>query len=154
MEREIGFITGVFDLLHRGHIDLIEKAKNEVNNLIVGVESDFRVNLLKGDNRPYHHEQKRKERLAKIFPDVKVMILSKKFGEEKVRQMFLKENKVNHVFLASNDQLLKKKMIELKKNGVKVKIIKVAYLISSTQILKNKELMKYLVFEDDKIFYE
>ena len=154
MDRGNGLITGVFDLLHRGHVDLIEKAKVEVDNLMIGIESDLRVNSIKGKNRPYYHEQKRKERLEKIFPDVKIVILSEQFGKEEVRQIFLEENKIDFLFLADNDKLLKNKMVEIKKSGVEVKVIEVAYQISSTQILKDKNLMKYLVFEEDKIFYE
>jgi rfaE bifunctional protein nucleotidyltransferase chain/domain len=47
------FTNGVFDLLHPGHVELLEKARAEGNGLIVGLNSDASVRLLnKGADRP------------------------------------------------------------------------------------------------------
>jgi glycerol-3-phosphate cytidylyltransferase len=44
----IGFTQGTFDLFHRGHLNLIEQAKNKCRKLIVGVNSDELVTQYKG----------------------------------------------------------------------------------------------------------
>ena len=49
---EIVFTNGVFDILHAGHIDYLEKAAALGNRLIVGVNDDDSVRRLKGETRP------------------------------------------------------------------------------------------------------
>jgi rfaE bifunctional protein nucleotidyltransferase chain/domain len=46
------FTNGVFDLLHRGHIDVLNEARREGGALIVGINSDASVRRLKGESRP------------------------------------------------------------------------------------------------------
>src|SRR5688572_27653099 len=48
----IGLITGCFDLLHPGHIDLFRFAKSKVDVLIVGVDTDLSIQKTKGITRP------------------------------------------------------------------------------------------------------
>jgi D-beta-D-heptose 7-phosphate kinase/D-beta-D-heptose 1-phosphate adenosyltransferase len=50
--RRIVFTNGCFDLLHAGHIDLLEKARALGDFLVVAVNSDASVRRLKGDGRP------------------------------------------------------------------------------------------------------
>jgi len=49
------FVTGAFDVIHRGHIDLLRYAYNLGDKLIVALDADFRVTSMKGPNRPYHN---------------------------------------------------------------------------------------------------
>lgn len=46
------FTNGVFDLLHPGHLDVLDRARREGAALIVGVNSDPSVKRLKGPERP------------------------------------------------------------------------------------------------------
>lgn len=46
------FTNGCFDILHRGHVRLLEYAKSLGDTLIVGVNSDVSVRRLKGLGRP------------------------------------------------------------------------------------------------------
>lgn len=46
------FTNGCFDLLHRGHVDYLEKSAGLGDKLIVGLNTDHSVSLLKGPNRP------------------------------------------------------------------------------------------------------
>jgi D-beta-D-heptose 7-phosphate kinase / D-beta-D-heptose 1-phosphate adenosyltransferase len=50
--QKVVLVTGVFDLLHRGHIQFLEKAKEQGDILLVGLEGDERVKQLKGQERP------------------------------------------------------------------------------------------------------
>lgn len=47
-----GFTNGCFDILHRGHVEYLQECKNRCTYLIVGVNTDDSVKLLKGKNRP------------------------------------------------------------------------------------------------------
>lgn len=46
------FTNGVFDLLHPGHVDVLDRARREGVALVVGVNSDASVKRLKGPERP------------------------------------------------------------------------------------------------------
>jgi rfaE bifunctional protein nucleotidyltransferase chain/domain len=46
------FTNGVFDLLHRGHVDLLTTARAQGDALVVGINSDDSVRRLKGPGRP------------------------------------------------------------------------------------------------------
>ncbi len=63
----IVFTNGCFDLVHRGHIDSLAKAAEFGNKLIVGLNSDVSVRLLKGENRPLVDQQSRAVLLASMM---------------------------------------------------------------------------------------
>ncbi|MDZ4786100.1 MAG: HAD-IIIA family hydrolase [bacterium] len=58
-KKKVGFTSGVFDLLHSGHVDYLEKSKSECDLLIVGINSDASVKENKGDKRPIVSETDR-----------------------------------------------------------------------------------------------
>ncbi len=68
--RDIGnivvFTNGCFDLLHSGHVTLLEVAAGEGDLLIVGLNNDSSVRRLKGEGRPVQPEVARAEALLKI----------------------------------------------------------------------------------------
>lgn len=73
----IVWTNGCFDILHTGHLDLLEHAKNlgiVDNYLIVGIDSDRRVKELKGENRPINNENDRKRMLESLRFVDKVII--------------------------------------------------------------------------------
>lgn len=64
--RRIVFTNGCFDLLHPGHIRLLEQARSLGDALVVGVNSDASVRRVKGDSRPLIPEMERAEVLAAL----------------------------------------------------------------------------------------
>ena len=60
------FTNGCFDLLHSGHVTLLEIASGEGDLLIVGLNSDSSVTRLKGEGRPVQSEAERAEALLEI----------------------------------------------------------------------------------------
>lgn len=63
---KIGFTNGCFDILHPGHIRVIEQARSKCDRLIVGLNSDSSVKKLKGSERPINNEQSRADVLAAL----------------------------------------------------------------------------------------
>jgi len=64
--RTIVFTNGCFDLLHAGHIALLERAKRSGDLLVVGINSDRSVRALKGPTRPIVGERERALLLAAL----------------------------------------------------------------------------------------
>ncbi|AEA34432.1 D-glycero-beta-D-manno-heptose 1-phosphate adenylyltransferase [Hippea maritima] len=62
----IGFTNGCFDILHAGHVSYLNKAKDMVDVLIVGLNSDSSVRKLKGDGRPINSQDDRALVLAAL----------------------------------------------------------------------------------------
>jgi D-beta-D-heptose 7-phosphate kinase / D-beta-D-heptose 1-phosphate adenosyltransferase len=62
----VAFTNGCFDLLHPGHIALIDQARREANRLIVGIHSDASVRRLKGAARPIQSQLARATVLASL----------------------------------------------------------------------------------------
>ena len=73
------FTNGVFDLVHAGHVALLETARREGDALVVGVNSDASVRRLgKGPGRPFVAEQAR-ARVVAGFEAVDCVVI---FGED------------------------------------------------------------------------
>ena len=53
------FTNGVFDLLHPGHVSILDAARREGAALVVGINSDASVQRLKGPSRPVHTSMER-----------------------------------------------------------------------------------------------
>lgn len=64
--RKIVFANGCFDLLHVGHVRYLQQAKALGDVLIVGINGDASVTLLKGKGRPLQPEAERAEILAAL----------------------------------------------------------------------------------------
>ena len=64
--KKIVFTNGCFDLLHVGHIRYLQQARSLGDCLIVGVNSDKSVQILKGPTRPIQSENDRAEILAAL----------------------------------------------------------------------------------------
>jgi len=55
----VGFTNGCFDLLHPGHVELLRRAREMCDRLIVALNTDASVRRLKGEARPVQNEQAR-----------------------------------------------------------------------------------------------
>lgn len=65
-KKKIVLVGGCFDLLHAGHIALLEEAKQQGDVLVVLLESDARIRKLKGSERPLHTQQQRAHMLTAL----------------------------------------------------------------------------------------
>jgi len=64
--KKIVFTNGCFDILHKGHVQYLDKAKSFGDVLILGLNSDASVSALKGPNRPINNEDDRGYILAAL----------------------------------------------------------------------------------------
>jgi len=64
------FVNGTFDLLHRGHLELLNYAKSLGDRVYVGIDTDRRVSEKKGLSRPIYKQEDRKfflENLKSVY---------------------------------------------------------------------------------------
>lgn len=72
--KKVVFTNGCFDLLHLGHVDYLEKARNLGDFLVVGVNTDASVSAIKGPFRPVSPEISRTRVLASLgFVDMVIL---------------------------------------------------------------------------------
>lgn len=64
---KIVFTNGCFDIIHRGHVEYLNKAKKLGDVLVIGLNSDLSVRLIKGKGRPINNEDDRAEVLAALY---------------------------------------------------------------------------------------
>jgi rfaE bifunctional protein nucleotidyltransferase chain/domain len=74
----IGLAPGVYDLLHAGHVELLEESKKRCDVLIVGLLSDQAVKEKKDDRRPYVDQDGRAKTIAGLAAADKVIIFNDK----------------------------------------------------------------------------
>ena len=66
VEDTVVWTNGVFDILHKGHFELLKFAKQQGDILIVGINSDASVKRLKGDDRPFNNALIREQQLLQL----------------------------------------------------------------------------------------
>ena len=59
------FTNGCFDILHRGHIELLQYCKS-MGKVVVGLNSDDSIRRLKGSKRPINNQEDRKKLLQAL----------------------------------------------------------------------------------------
>jgi len=63
---KVAFTNGCFDIFHSGHVDYLEKARDTADCLVVGLNSNRSVRILKGNSRPVNDEKDRARVLASL----------------------------------------------------------------------------------------
>ena len=63
---KVVWTNGCFDILHRGHLEMLEYAKSLGDYLIVGIDSDDKVAKDKGPDRPYNSYEDRRYALKSL----------------------------------------------------------------------------------------
>ena len=81
------FTNGCFDILHRGHIDLLKKSREYGDQLIVGINSDESVRRLKGDDRPINTQEDRAAALRALKYVDKVVVFDEPTPIELIRKL-------------------------------------------------------------------
>jgi len=125
--KSIGLVTGVFDLLHQGHLDFLKRANIRMGSLggylLIGVETDIRVKKLKGEDRPIENEEIRVQKLRKTGLADMVFLLPEDFSSQQVRADFLRMIKPTLLLVSASTPNLKKKKELVAEAGGSVEII-------------------------------
>ncbi len=81
------FTNGCFDILHIGHVKLLESCKAMGGKVIVGLNSDKSVKKLKGEERPFNNEKSRKEILENLKVVDEVIIFDEETPYELIKRI-------------------------------------------------------------------
>lgn len=85
--KKIVFTNGCFDILHVGHVRYLTTAKSFGDILIVGLNTDESVKLLKGETRPINNEKDRAEVLLGLKAVDYVVLFSERTAENLVSEI-------------------------------------------------------------------
>jgi rfaE bifunctional protein nucleotidyltransferase chain/domain len=130
--RRVVFTNGCFDLLHPGHIQLLEAARAMGDALVVGLNSDESVRSLKGASRPVIPEQERAEILANL-ECVDAVVVFNELTPQKIVAALLPDILVKGGDWPGN-QIVGREEVE--EAGGKVVLINVVQGYSTTEILR------------------
>jgi rfaE bifunctional protein nucleotidyltransferase chain/domain len=67
-KKKLVFTNGTFDIIHRGHVDYLTRAKRFGDVLVVGLNTDASIRRIKGAGRPINHNRDRAVVLATLVP--------------------------------------------------------------------------------------
>lgn len=132
-DKSIGFTNGCFDILHAGHVEMLNFSKKKCGFLICAVNSDKSVRKIKDSDRPIINENMRAELLMQLNVIDMVII----FDDETPIKL-IKLVKPN--FLIKGSDYKKKDIVGydfIKKNGGKVILANLKTGFSTTKIIKN-----------------
>jgi D-beta-D-heptose 7-phosphate kinase/D-beta-D-heptose 1-phosphate adenosyltransferase len=85
--QRLAFTNGCFDLLHAGHLQLLSFARAQGDVLIVGINSDRAVRMLKGDHRPIYPAAERARILAALEMVDHVVVFDDQRAERIIREV-------------------------------------------------------------------
>lgn len=132
LNKKVVFTNGVFDILHAGHVDYLNKAKELGDVLIVAVNSDSSVKKIKGELRPIVPQNER----AFIISQLKAVDYVTIFDEETPYEVIKKL--IPDVLVKgadwSKDKIVGADIVEA--NGGKVETIEFVNFTSTTNIIK------------------
>ena len=86
-------VNGAFDLLHRGHLDLLNEAKLIGDYLLVALDTDKRISKAKGPDRPINDQDTRKAIIENLKPVDEVRL----FGSDKELIDIIKETDIRFI---------------------------------------------------------
>jgi D-beta-D-heptose 7-phosphate kinase/D-beta-D-heptose 1-phosphate adenosyltransferase len=85
--QRIGFTNGCFDLIHPGHVRLLERARSLCDRLVVGLNSEASVRRLKGPTRPVQSETARATVMASMVSADLVVLFEEDTPERLIRAL-------------------------------------------------------------------
>jgi len=135
MTKKIVLVGGCFDLLHYGHISFLTKAKTYGDWLVVALESDENVKIMKGEARPIHSQAQRKHMLEALSCVDEVIALPFMKGDRDYYEL-VRKIKPSVIAITKGDFHTVKKMEQAKELGAELVVIPKIHTPSTSQLAK------------------
>ncbi|HEX3270087.1 MAG TPA: adenylyltransferase/cytidyltransferase family protein [Ktedonobacterales bacterium] len=116
-------VTGVFDLLHVGHLRFLCAARELGSRLVVGVESDERVRRWKGPDRPIQTQEDRCELLSALRVVDDVFIIEGERVEPDYYVELLRPLHARYLAVTADDPFLEAKRAAMAEIGVELRVV-------------------------------
>ncbi len=131
--KKIVFTNGVFDMVHKGHIEVLEYSKSLGDILIVGINSDISVKMIKGENRPIMDLNNR----VAVLKSIKYVDFVIPFDEKSPVELIEKINKID-IYVKGGDYNLNNlpEREVLEKKNTEIRFFNFKTKISTTEIVK------------------
>ncbi len=134
-------VTGVFDILHKEHIKFLQKAKQAGDILLVGLETDNRVKILKGKKRPLNSNNERVLQLKELGISDAVFLLPENFDDPQDHRAFIRLINPDILAVSSHSPHLKVKREIVESTGGKLQVVHDHNPeVSSSKIIKENNL--------------
>jgi rfaE bifunctional protein nucleotidyltransferase chain/domain len=134
--KRVGYTSGVFDIVHPGHVQYLEDARALVDVLIVGVNSDLSVRTNKGPLRPINAEKQRAQVLAGLASVDHVFIFGELNNNRNVELL------TPDIYIKAGDysaeKLTSKAIVE--SYGGRVELVPFAQGLSTTSVIEKIQL--------------
>src|SRR5215469_9517270 len=115
--------TGVFDLLHIGHLRFLQAAHELGSSLVVGVESDERVRRWKGPDRPIQTQEDRVELLAALRIVDRVFLIEGERIDPDYYAELLRPLGARYLAVTADDPFLRQKQESMARIGVEARVV-------------------------------
>lgn len=112
-------VGGCFDILHKGHLVFLEKAKKEGDILVVILESDQNIRKLKGKDRPINTQENRAKVLASL-KDVDLVVTLPKIDSDNDYDDLVMKLKPDVIATTEGDKGIRHKIRQAKLTGAKL----------------------------------
>ncbi|MFW6255304.1 MAG: adenylyltransferase/cytidyltransferase family protein, partial [Candidatus Sumerlaeota bacterium] len=127
----IGFTSGAFDLVHAGHVEYLQKAREQCDLLVVAVNSDASVKSYKGPHRPIVPQEQRAATIAALESVDLVFLFDERRNAQNIEAI------KPHLYIKAGDYkksgLTSSEVVE--KHGGKAVLVDIETPVSTTAIL-------------------
>lgn len=133
--KNIVLVGGCFDVLHFGHIRFLEQAKEQGDRLVVLLESDEKVRLMKGNKRPIHTQEQRRAMLDALKCIDEIIQLPSETTDAYYIGLV---NRIKPAVIAitEGDPILEKKQKQAEAIGARLVVIPKIFTPSTSQLSK------------------
>jgi cytidyltransferase-like protein len=115
--------TGVFDLLHIGHLRFLEAARHLGSELVVGIEGDERVRRWKGPSRPVQSQEDREAIIAALRVVDRVFVIEGERVDPEYYVELLQPLRPRYLAVTADDPFLNEKRQAMATIDVEVRVV-------------------------------
>jgi cytidyltransferase-like protein len=139
VKKPVVLVTGVFDLFHKEHATFLMRAATYGKTLLVGIETDERVKIIKGEGRPVEPLSVRAQRIHDLPYVTAAFVLPDTMGDKRTQMQLLEYIKPNILAVSSHTNHLEEKQKSMHTIGGELLIVHQHNPeVSTTKILEFK----------------